>query len=250
MAAASRVSALEEMAAHEDSSVLLAPPVRASGADAESINWIGTVCPPAITRPATRAALMRGSAVPMKKTRTKYPVAAARRTKSTLASVERTVSKAIRLPRVRSSSRRASVHRAASKTASRELQSPNRSRAISSGFRYSTPSLQRSARSLSVTVVLPAPFGPARRAKRGTIDARHAGRSLDDLRKAATSLPLLLCDPRWFGGVLLLHGKLSDAVLQLDARDHALFFQRHEIDCGLRQLVADLFHLLLEVSHQ
>lgn len=32
---------------------------------------MGTVCPPCITRPATRAALMRGSSVPMKHTRTK-----------------------------------------------------------------------------------------------------------------------------------------------------------------------------------
>jgi hypothetical protein len=32
---------------------------------------MGTVWPPSITRPATRAALMRGSLVLMKKTRTK-----------------------------------------------------------------------------------------------------------------------------------------------------------------------------------
>ncbi len=85
----------------------------------------------------------------------------ARRTKSTFASVDRTVSNAMPRRDARSSSLLASVQRAASSTASREFQSPKRSRAISSGFRYSTPSLQRSTRSLSVTVVLPEPFGPA-----------------------------------------------------------------------------------------
>ncbi len=61
----------------------------------------------------------------------------------------------------RRSSRVCVVHFAALRTASGEFQSPNRSRAISSGFRYSTFSLQRSSRSRAVTVVFPAPFGPA-----------------------------------------------------------------------------------------
>jgi hypothetical protein len=53
--------------------------------------------------------------------------------------------------------RRSSCRRA--RTASGEFQSPNRSRAISSGLRYSTSSLQRSSRSFAVTVVLPPPLG-------------------------------------------------------------------------------------------
>jgi hypothetical protein len=56
---------------------------------------IGTVWPPCITRPATRAALIRGSEVPMKNTRVKYPAARARSKKATLSSAEKTVSKAM-----------------------------------------------------------------------------------------------------------------------------------------------------------
>ena len=48
-----------------------------------------------------------------------------------------------------------------------ELQSPNWFRAISSGLRYSTPSLQLSERSRAVMVVLPAPFGPATTSRTG-----------------------------------------------------------------------------------
>jgi hypothetical protein len=44
---------------------------------------------------------------------------------------------------------------------------PHEVPAISSGFKYSTPSLHRSTRNRTVTVVLPEPFGPAMTSKTG-----------------------------------------------------------------------------------
>ena len=49
---------------------------------------------------------------------------------------------------------------------------------------------------------------------------------------------------------LLLERQLGHAVLEVDAQEHRFLFERGQIDRRLRELVADLLELLLEVSHE